>query len=273
MVYAQRDVDNQDSVIEYVSNLSRMLKNENRNSPSRNFLSLLSNLLAFVNNKNVYFSGIDRVFVHGYARWLKQTGVTASTQSLYLRTFRTILNKAQKDKLIEVSAAWFADVDTKIYHSTDTTDKDFSRELLLKIRDLVLADDEQIAQARDLFMFGYYCGGMELVDIVNLTADNLCNNVLKYRHRLKGKELSIVLGEHAQAILNRYRKDSFRHLFPLLDKSGGMTFSTVCYVVGYCVKTIGKLVGHPSLTFSMNINAYNSVVSGVNISEHLLDNG
>lgn len=273
MVYAQREIDNKDSLAEYVSNLSRKLKNEKRDSQSRNFLSLLSNLLTFANDKDVSFSKIDSDFVNGYAEWLKQTGITGSTQSFYLRTFQTILNKAQKDGLIDVSSDWFADVNTKIYHSTSTADKEFSRELLLKIRDIDLSADEQLAQARDLFMFGYYCGGMELVDIVNLTADNLSGNVLKYRRRLKGKEVTVVLGEQALAILNRYRSDNFRHLFPMLDKSGGTTFTFVRHNVGCSLKAVGKLVGHPNLTFSMNISAYKSLVAGLNISEMILAQG
>ena len=273
IVYAQRKIDNKDSVAEYVSNLSRKLKNEKRDSQSRNLLSLLSNLLTFANDKDVYFSKIDVDFIHGYAEWLKQTGLSESTQSFYLRTFRTILNKARKDGLIEISSEWFSDVNTKIYYSTGSTDKSFSRELLLKIRDLDLSADEQLSQTRDLFMFGYYCGGMELVDIVNLSADNICGNVLKYRRRLKGKEISIVLGVQALAILNRYRTDNFKHLFPLLDKSGGMTFYRVRHNVGYGLKTICKLVGHYNLTFSMNIDAYKSLVDGFSISEMILAQG
>ena len=273
MVYAQREIDNKDSFAEYVSNLSRKLKNEKRDSQSRNFLSLLSNLLTFANDRDVYFSKIDSDFIHGYAEWLKQTGITGSTQSFYLRTFQTILNKAQKDGLIDISSDWFADVNTKIYHSNSSADKEFSRELLLEIRDIDLSADEQLAQARDLFMFGYYCGGMELVDIVNLTADNISGNVLKYRRRLKGKEVTVVLGEQALAILNRYKSDNCRHLFPMLDKSGGTTFTFVRHNVGCGLKAVGKLVGHPNLTFSMNISAYKSLVAGLNISEMILLQG
>lgn len=271
MIYTRRETDNEDSVTEYVTNLSINLKNEKRISQSRNFLSLLSNLLAFVNDKDVYFSRIDGDFILKYADWLRQTGVTESTQSFYLRTFRTIINKAQTEGLIVAQAEWFADVDTKIYHSVDTVDKDYSHELLLKIRDLNLTDDEQTAQVRDLFMFGYYCGGMELVDIVNLTTDNLHDNVLNFRRRLKGKETSITLGEQALEILNRYKTgDKVEHLFPLLDKSRGITFSRVRQIVGYGMKSIGKLIECPGLTFSMNIKAYKSIVSGINISELLL---
>ena len=273
MVYAQREIDNKDSFAEYVSNLSRKLKNEKRDSQSRNFLSLLSNLLTFANDRDVYFSKIDSDFIHGYAEWLKQTGITGSTQSFYLRTFQTILNKAQKDGLIDISSDWFADVNTKIYHSNSSADKEFSRELLLEIRDIDLSADEQLAQARDLFMFGYYCGGMELVDIVNLTADNISGNVLKYRRRLKGKEVTVVLGEQALAILNRYKSDNCRHLFPMWDKSGCTTFTFVRHNVGCGLKAVGKLVGHPNLTFSMNISAYKSLVAGLNISEMILLQG
>lgn len=271
MIYTLCETSNEDSMTEYITNLSLNLKNENRISQSRNFLSLLSNLLAYVHEEDVYFSRIDCDFIREYAEWLKRTGVAESTQSFYLRTFRAVLNKAQADGLIYAPAEWFADVNTKIYPSANNTDTNLSRELLLKIRDLNLTDDEPMAMVRDLFMFGYYCGGMELVDIVNLNTDNLSDNVLKYRRRLKGKETSVVLGEQAQAILSRYKTDHVPHLFPILDKSGGITFSRVRQIVGYGMKVIGKLVGHPDLTFSMNIKAYKSILSGISISEFLLN--
>lgn len=37
-----------------------------------------------------------------------------------------------------------------------------------KISEIDLSWDANIALARDLFMFGFYCRGMELSDIINL---------------------------------------------------------------------------------------------------------
>lgn len=272
-IYSRPDITDKDSVVEYIYTISRTLKNEKRNSQARNFLSLLSNLRLFAKDYDLSFSHIDAAFIHRYAGWLKQTGISDSTQSFYLRTLRTVLNKAKKEGLTDVSPDWFSDVDTKIYHSDSASDGAFSRELLLKIRDVNLSSNEAVALARDMFMFGYYCGGMELVDVVNLTTDNLRGNTLRYYRRLKGKEIAVVLGAQARAILERYKTSGSRHLFPLLEQSGGIQFSSLRNNVGQHMKALGKFVGYTQLSFSMNIKAYKSIASQESISELLLGDG
>ena len=272
-IYARLDITDKDSVVEYISTLSRTLKNEKRNSQARNFLSLLSNLRLFAKDDDLSFSHIDAAFIHRYAVWLKQTGISDSTQSFYLRTLRTVLNKAKKEGMTDVSPDWFSDVDTKIYQSDPTPVGTFSRELLLKIRDVDLSSNEAMALVRDMFMFGYYCGGMELVDVVNLTYDNLRGNTLRYCRRLKGKEIAVVLGAQARAILERYKTSGCHHLFPLLEQSGGIQFSSLRNNVGQHMKALGKFVGYTQLSFSMNIKAYKSIASQECISELLLGDG
>lgn len=272
-VYSRPDITDKDSVVEYIPTLARTLKDEKRNSQSRNFLSLLSNLRLFAKDDDLSFSHIDAGFIQRYAGWLKQTGISESTQSFYLRTLRTVLNKAQKDGLTDVSPDWFADVNTKIYHSGLMPDRAFSRELLLKVRDVDLSSNESVALVRDMFMFGYYCGGMELVDVVNLTSDNLQGKTLRYCRRLKGKEIAVVLGAQARAILERYKTSGSRHLFPLLEQSGGIQFSSLRNNVGQHMKALGKFVGYTQLSFSMNIKAYKSIASQESISELLLGDG
>lgn len=38
-----------------------------------------------------------------YYEWLKRKGIANSSQSFYLRTLRTVLNKAEEDELLNVS--------------------------------------------------------------------------------------------------------------------------------------------------------------------------
>lgn len=268
-VYEEREIGDKDSVAEYISNLSRHLKNEKRNSQSHHFLSLLSSLLCFVNDRDLRFSRIDRGFIHDYAAWLKQTGITGSTQSFYLRTLRTILNKAQKDGHIEVSPDWFMAVNTRIYKSSDLKDVPFSRDALRRIEKLDLTSNGPLGLVRDMFMFGFYCGGLELIDVANLTNTNIKDGVLTFRRRLKGHSNNVLLGPSARKILSRY-SDGGEYLFPLLDRFRGVLFNTVRNYVAKGMKDIGQLIGFPKITFGMNVLAYKSLVSSTNISELLL---
>lgn len=259
-----------ENLSDFVFGLTQSLKNARRNSQAHSFASLLSSLRDFSNTDELKFSDINADFVRDYAGWLKQTGITESTQSFYLRTLRTLLNKAQKDGLVEVSPEWFMEVNTRIYKPSDFKDKKLNRDVLLKIENLDLPSNGPLALVRDMFMFGFYCEGMELVDIANLSTENIKDGLMIYRRRQKGVKKVVVLGREAKKIIKRYVSPGQHYIFPLLVMSGHIMFSTVSNYVRQYLKTIGDKVGFPQLTFSMNIGAYKSLMSSVNVSELLL---
>lgn len=269
-VFTINSEGNTTNLYDYIFNQIQSLKNEQRICQARNFRSLQSSLYDFTNAESLKFSEVDSKFIQNYALWLKQKRINESTQSFYLRTFRSILNKAHKDGLVDASPNWFKEVNTQIYHSSDIARKKLNRELLLKIANLDLSKNDPLALVRDMFMFGFYCGGMELVDIANLIKSNINNNRLVYRRRLNGQKKTIILGKQANAIIKRYSDNARQYLFPLLEKSGCVMFSTVRNQVSQSLKTIGRFIGFPNLTFTMNASTYKSLASGVSISELLL---
>lgn len=259
------------NIYNYIFTQSQSLKHEKRISQARNFLSLLANLKLFAEGKELYFQDVDKEYVRHYADWLKQTGITDSTQSFYLRSFRAILNKAHDDGLIESTSGWFHEVNTSVINPAKTSDGKLNRDLILQIESLDLADNRNAALVRDMFMFGFYCGGMELIDIANLEYANVRNGLLTYNRRLKGLERKVVVGKQAKKIIKRYHGNSDKYLFPLLTLSENALFSTTRNYVGQSLKIIGKAVNYPRLSFNMNITAYHSMLSKVNISELLLN--
>lgn len=70
-----------------------------------------------------------------------------------------------------------------------------------------------------------------------------------------------------------YRHAGGRYLFPLLKESDAVLFGSVRNNVAQNLKAIGRLIGLPNLTFSMNISTFRHLASGVNISEMLLGRG
>lgn len=254
----------------YIFNLSQSLKNEKRPSQAKNFVSLLANLKLFAEGKDFYFYEINKEFINRYADWLKHLNISDSTESFYLRNFRTVLNKAHDDGLIGPTSGWFQDVNTSIGPSNKISDGKLNRDLMLKIEGLDLSENKNDALVRDMFMFGFYCGGMELIDLANLEYSNVKDGVLTYRRRLKGLEKKVGLGEQAKKIIERYKGVSNKYLFPLLSKSEYALFASVRSYVFQSLKAIGRAVNYPRLSFNMNITAYNAMLSEVCIPELLL---
>lgn len=257
----------------YIFNLSQSLKNEKRASQAKNFLSLLANLKLFAKEKDIFFYEINQEFINRYADWLKQIDISDSTQSFYLRNLRTVLNKAHYEGLVGPTSGWFQRVNTSIEQPTKVSDDRLNRELMLKIENLDLSGDKNDALVRDMFMFGFYCGGMELIDVANLEYSNVNDGILTYRRRLKGLEKKVVLGEQAKKILEQYKGASDKYLFPLLSRFGHALFASVRSYVCQSLKVIGRVVNYPKLSFNMNIAAYHSILSESNISELLLKRG
>lgn len=148
---------------DYIFNLAQSLKNERRSSLAKSFINLILSLQYFTEADEISFSNITAEFVQEYYEWLKRKGIANSSQSFYLRTLRTVLNKADEDELLNVSPNWFEKVYTRIYKSTESEGKSLDRNALLKIEDLDLTANDSLALVRDMFMFGGYCEGMELM--------------------------------------------------------------------------------------------------------------
>lgn len=255
--------------LNYVYDLAHRMKAGSRASLHRKILSLLTSLRHYCGGKGVATENVDGKFVTDYAAWLKSTGIAESTQTFYLSVLRSVLNRAHEEGLTGPYADWFRKISTGTTRTAKKPDIP-ARSMLQKIESLTLDGDKQLALYRDMFMFGFYCGGMELVDIAHLTKSNIIGGHLAYRRRLVGVEKKIPLGRQALAIADRYDSPKSLHLFPLLDDTGKTRFETVRNYVTAGIKSIGRLIGFPSLTFRMNITAYNSMASEVCIPELLL---
>ena len=192
-------------------------------------------------DKDLPLADIDRNIIEGYAGWLKDTGVADSTRSFYLRTLRTAINYAVKEGIIDAASDLFRNVNTKArFDRADNEAAHLSRESILKIANLDLSDSPKLDLARDMFMFGFYCHGMEQTDIINLRPENLCDNELTYRRRGTGKEITLSLDPEAAAILKKYDNRRPDFLFPLKTTSQVNLDKPLKYQVSTWLDAVGK---------------------------------
>lgn len=269
-VYPTKDV-NPDSLSDYIDSQISILKNERKSSRLHSYDATHARLKEFTKLDNIPFRVINRNFIEDFAEWLKNGNITESTQSFYLRTLRSILNHAREEHILKGEDNWFQRVDTRILFDKTTGNAAHSlgRETLKKIRQLDLSDDAETALTRDMFMFAFYCHGMELVDIAHLTPKNVRGDILLYRRRKEGKEVIVQLDPDALKILRQYESSGSRYLFPFLYDDGRFTFESMRNRMHIAIKEVGKAVGFPRLSFSMNITAYKNFLSQCHISDQL----
>ena len=271
-VYTDKE-SNPESLSDYIEARIRALKEERKNSRARAYEYTHTKLKEFSGRDNLDFSHINKAFITDFAEWLKSVGIIVSTQSFYLRTLRSILNHAHADNLFAKGDGWFTGIDTKVLFertSCKESMESVGRNTILKIKQLDLGEDKEASLTRDMFMFGFYCQGMELVDIAHLTSDNIRGKCLIYRKRQAGREIIVPLDPDAVKIINRYKTEKSRYLFPFLYDDNRFAFASMRNQVQIEIKKIGKAIGFPGLTFSMNIAAYRNMMSHYHIS-NLLD--
>lgn len=203
---------------------------------------------------------VDRTFLESYSSWLENEGVSASTQSFYLRTLRMALNHASSRGLVHPQKGLFLGMNTKVRYEK-RREESIDGNSIRKISEIDLSWDANIALARDLFMFGSYCRGMELSDIINLTRKNLCDGTLTYHKRGSGTVQTVPLDSEALAIVRRYGHASDTYLFPVKKANDIRLEKSLKNKIGLWLNDLAALIGLPALTFNMNIIAWQTMVA------------
>ena len=72
--------------------------------------------------------------------------------------------------------------------------------------------------SKDVFVFSYFCGGINFTDIAQLTTLNIVEGRLHYVRQKTGKQVKIGIPYEAMAIIKKYESESQGYLFPILDK-------------------------------------------------------
>jgi integrase len=99
-------------------------------------------------------------------------------------------------------------------------------------------------QAKLLFLFSFYARGINLMDMLQLTKENIENNILVYGRQKTGKQMRIKLIKEAQLILDYFKNDS-DFLFPYLKKGQVPKYRVrdVNANINRRLKLIGKIIG------------------------------
>lgn len=260
-----------DGLLEYVALLSQRAKNDGKSSCARSYGSTRASLSRYLGGPDIAIENVSRPFIIGYSSWLQENGVADSTRFFYLRTLRLVLNRAKEDGYAVTDGDLFAGLGINATAGAGSERfVSLGRDTLRRIAELRIPGRPDTETVRDMFMFGFYCHGMELVDVLNLTESDVQGDMLRYRRRTTGHSRTVALDSGAREIIERYRSPGNAHIFPIKDKYQGRQQYSVSDMVRRHIKCIGNAVGCPGLTFGMNISVWRRLVSEVSVSDMLL---
>jgi integrase len=149
------------------------------------------------------FEDIDEDYIRQMDEAWEKTGLTTNSRAVYMRNIRAVFNDAIDDGL------------TKAYpfrkfsiRKAPTPKRNLSLEELRQLRDYPIVNEFQ-EKYRDLFMLCFYMRGINMVDLLALTKENIRAGRINYIRSKTGKFYSVKIEPEMRVILNRYKGEHY----------------------------------------------------------------
>ena len=220
LIHEQKNEIKAMTVEDFYKQLIKELKEKGQIGNSYAYLSSYDNLKNFNKGRklNYTFSHIDVVFCKKFEDWMRRKGNKDTTISYQFRTLRAAFNRAITAKVVSKEKNPFSEF--KLSHlNTKTMKRALSKSDILKIMDADCHDKSELSQlAHDLFCFSYLCGGISLVDMANLTPNNIIEGRLIYQRQKTHGSINLQLSDRALQIINKYSnyQKKANYFFPIL---------------------------------------------------------
>ena len=252
------------------------LVSSNRLGYALSYKALLSSLLKFNKHLDIYFSDIDVSWLKKYETWLRNKNLKENTIGIYFRTLRVLYNIAIDENIVKAEYYPF-----NTFNVSKLRQKTAKRSMC---KDDIFAIINYQPQnnmlpytqlAIDIFTFSYFMGGINFVDIANLTDKNIFENRLSYVRKKTKKPIHLPLQLKAIQLIEKYSDSNSPYLFPILNKyhkteqQKANRVHKIIAKVNKCLKDIGKELNLPiDLTTYVARHTYATVLkrSGVNTS-------
>lgn len=178
----------------------------------------------FTNGKDLCFNDINNKWLTDFEAYHYSRGNTPVSLGVYLRSIRSLFNKAIKYNIISETHYPFGRNKYTI-PTGPSRKRAISKADILKIEQLDLQPDSYLWHAKNYFLFSFYTMGMNWSDMAHLKLKNLVKNRIEYI-RLKTKRktvkgFSVGINDKIQSILSFYTKNlsSENYIFPIIKRN------------------------------------------------------
>lgn len=211
------------SFIKYGEKMVEGLKKAKRLGTADSYNTTLNVIKTHIGNKDLDFSDINHSWLKKFEEWHLSKGNTVGGIGVYMRAIRAIYNSAIRDGNAKQEAYPFGTNGYQI-PSQAVKHRAISKEQINAIRDLDLPKNSSIWTTRNLFLFSFYCRGMNWKDMAELTPNHIQDGRIVYirskTRRKRAKTFSIKITKQIQEILDIYQleKKTDDYLFPIIKR-------------------------------------------------------
>ena len=154
------------------------------------------------NVEELTFADIDKNWLQSFDAHLAKTSPSRNARNIHLRNIRAVFNHAIEE---EVTSSYpFRKYKLK-------NEPTMKRSLSIgQLRDFFFCEPWGIyKEYQDIFKLIFYLCGINLIDLFNLTKENIINGRIEYRRAKTGKLYSILITPEAQEIINKYQGEKY----------------------------------------------------------------
>jgi integrase len=218
-------------VADFFKEVIKQLEEQNRLGSARAYQNTLARLKEF-KPKDIAFLDIDAKFLQQFDTHLKKNNSPA-TRGIYLRTLRAVYNRAIQDNLIKAENYPFKAFKIESYKGRK---KALTKEQLKALQAYKAAKGSRIWHSRNLFLFSYYCRGMNLTDMASLQWKDIRSGRIFYNRQKTNSNIDVLIDKNLAAIIAEYPGNDF--IFPILEH--GLTPKTERYRIHAKLKKINQ---------------------------------
>ncbi len=191
------------------------LADEGRRKYMLSLRYVYNTLITFNKHLDIYFSEIDITFLRRYETWLRKRGVAENTIGIHFRSLRAVYNIAIEQNAVKAENYPFRKYKVSRLHE-ETAKRSLSKSDVERII-AYKSTNRYMRFPIDIFAFTYYCGGINFIDIANLTPANIIEGKLVYKRHKTSKLIKIPLQPQAVELIKKYQRKDSPYLFPILS--------------------------------------------------------
>jgi len=207
------------SFINYGSEYCERIKLQGRIKTAKIYKEAIFKIVRLLDKKDIAFQDITVALLNKFESELLKNGVSENSISVYMRALRAVYNRGITEAVVKN-----LDNPFKVYKVSKLDNRTVKRAItkvqIKSIVDLKLEPNSKIEFAKDVFLFSYYCRGMNFRDVALLKKENLQDDRIYYIRSKTGQNFSILLLPPALEILNRMKlvPNTGNYLFPILNE-------------------------------------------------------
>ncbi len=243
----------------YTEHLATDMEREKLWRTARGYRTAATRFIKFLGKSDIKLENLSANLIGDFQQQLKAEGMTMNTISFYMRTLRSIYNKAVADGRIPKQ---FESPFQGAYTGLQTT-----RKLALTAEELAILSaldptlpkserqtngvdlDRRLQEALAMFLFCYHARGMCFVDMCTLKKRDIRDGRLKYKRRKTGQMIELAVHPTLRRILDWFsiRTRGSDYLFPIISGNSprdiNLQYTSGLRVQNQRLKRIATMVG------------------------------